>query len=133
VTTTDKAYQIAQPRNTPARTGADAGGPFVLMRTLEQTQGGGNRARIVLVGTAAIAENQALPPNAAGANPDLLLGTFDWLSRQEDLIGVSPKPAAAEPLALTAEQERLNYLLTLVLIPLLIAAAGAAVFIRRRA
>lgn len=133
VTTTDKAYQIAQPRNTSARTGIDAGGPFVLMRTLEQTQGSGNKARIVLVGTAAIAENEALPPNAAGANPDLLLGTLDWLSRQEDLIGVSPKPPAAEPLALTAEQERLNYLLTLVLIPLLIAAAGAAVFIRRRA
>src|SRR2546422_7753053 len=39
-----------------------------------QTQGSGNKARIVLVGTAAIAENEALPPNAAGANPDLLLG-----------------------------------------------------------
>jgi ABC-type uncharacterized transport system involved in gliding motility auxiliary subunit len=133
VTTTDKAYQIAQPRNSPGRTAADTGGPFVLIRTLEQTQGSGSKARIVLVGTAAIAENQALPPNAAGANPDLLLGTLDWLSRQEDLIGVSPKPAAAEPLALTADQERLNYLLTLVLIPLLIAAAGVAVFIRRRA
>jgi ABC-type uncharacterized transport system involved in gliding motility auxiliary subunit len=132
IKTTDKAYQIAQPRNSPTRTAGDPDGPFVLMRTLEQTQGSGNRARIVLVGTAAIAENEALPPNAAGANPDLLLGTLDWLSRQEDLIGVSPKPAGAEPLLLTAEQQRLNYLLTLVLIPLLIAAAGVAVFVRRR-
>jgi ABC-type uncharacterized transport system involved in gliding motility auxiliary subunit len=133
VTTTNQAYQIAQPRNSAARTANDKGGPFVLMRTLQQTKGSGAKGRVVLVGTSAIAENQALPPNASGANPDLFLGTLDWLSQQEDLIGVSPKPAAAQPLALTASQERLNYLLTLVLLPLLIIAAGAAVFVRRRA
>jgi ABC-type uncharacterized transport system involved in gliding motility auxiliary subunit len=58
---------------------------------------------------------------------------MDWLSGQEDLIGNSPKPPAAEPLSLTAQQSRLNLILTLVLLPLLIVVAGAAVFLRRRA
>jgi ABC-type uncharacterized transport system involved in gliding motility auxiliary subunit len=103
------------------------------MQTLEQNQAtGGRKARIVLIGTSAIAANQALPPNAVGANPDLVLGTMDWLSGQEDLIGISPKPPAAEPLSLTAQQSRLNLILTLVLLPLLIVVAGAAVFLRRR-
>jgi ABC-type uncharacterized transport system involved in gliding motility auxiliary subunit len=130
---TSDSYEISQQRSSADRRPGDQPGPFVLMKTLEQTQGSGKRARIVMVGTSAIAANQALPPNAAGANPDLLLGTLDWLSGQEDLIGISPKPAAAGPLNLTAEQERLNYLLTLVLLPLLIVVAGAAVFVRRRA
>jgi ABC-2 type transport system permease protein len=132
-TTTDQAYEISQQRSTADKRPGDKAGPFVLMQTLQQTQGSGKRARIALVGTSAIAANQALPPNAAGANPDLLLGTLDWLTGQEDLIGISPKPPAAEPLNLTAQQERLNYLLTLVLLPLLMVVAGVAVFVRRRA
>ncbi|MBJ7599971.1 Gldg family protein [Candidatus Nephthysia bennettiae] len=134
VTTTDQSYSIAAQRSTADKRPGDKSGPFVLMRTLEQSQAGsGKKARLVLIGTSAIAANQALPPNAAGANPDLLLGTLDWLSGQEDLIGISPKPPAAEPLSLTAQQERLNYLLTLILLPLLIVVAGAAVYVRRRA
>jgi ABC-type uncharacterized transport system involved in gliding motility auxiliary subunit len=134
VTTTAQSFSIAEQRSSADKRPGDKGGPFVLMQTLEQSQASnGKKARVVLVGTSAIAANQAMPPNAAGANPDLLLGTLDWLSGQEDLIGISPKPAAAEPLAITQEEERLNYLLTLVLLPLLIAVAGAVVFVRRRA
>jgi ABC-type uncharacterized transport system involved in gliding motility auxiliary subunit len=134
VRTSDQSYSIAAQRSTADKRPGDKAGPFVLMQTLERTQAtNGKKARMALIGTSAIAANQALPPNAAGANPDLLLGTLDWLSGQEDLIGISPKPAAAEPLSLTAEQLRFNYLLTLILLPLLIAVAGAAVFMRRRA
>ena len=134
VTTTNQSYSIATQRSSADKRPGDKPGPFVLMRTLERTQAtNGKKARMVLIGTSAIAANQALPPNAAGANPDLLLGTLDWLSGQEDLIGISPKPPAAEPLSLTAQQERLNYLITLILLPLLIVVAGAAVFVRRRA
>jgi ABC-type uncharacterized transport system involved in gliding motility auxiliary subunit len=134
VKTTDQSYLISQQRTSADRRQGDKAGPFVLMQTLEQNQAtGGRKARIVLIGTSAIAANQALPPNAVGANPDLVLGTMDWLSGQEDLIGISPKPPAAEPLSLTAQQSRLNLILTLVLLPLLIVVAGAAVFLRRRA
>jgi ABC-2 type transport system permease protein len=133
VTTTDKAYEIPQPRTTQDRQPGDKNGPFVLMQTLEQSGGGTRKARVVLLGTSAIAENRALPPNASGANPDIFLSTLDWLSQQDDLIGISPKPANAVPLSLTDQQLRLNYFVTLVLLPLLIAALGVLVFVRRRA
>jgi len=110
VTTTNQAYQIAQPRNSAARTANDKGGPFVLMRTLQQTKGSGAKGRVVLVGTSAIAENQALPPNASGANPDLFLGTLDWLSQQEDLIGVSPDELQAEVARASSEADVAQWL-----------------------
>lgn len=132
--TSDQSYSIATQRSSADKRPGDKSGPFVLMRTLERTQATqGKKARMVMIGTSAIAANQALPPNASGANPDLLLGALDWLAGQEELIGISPKPPAAEPLSLTSQQERLNYLITLLLLPLLIVLAGVAVFVRRRA
>lgn len=133
VTTTDRAYVIADQRNSSQRRSGDQGGPFVLMQTIEQSQSTGKKGRVVLVGTSAIAENRALPPNSSGANPDLLLGTLDWLTGQEDLIGISPKPATGTPLSLTDQQQRFNYLLTLGLLPLVIVGVGVLVFFRRRA
>lgn len=132
VTTTDKAFEIGQPRQSEQRTAADKAGPFVLMQTLEESQSSGKKSRVVMVGTSAIGENRALPPSSSGANPDLLLASLDWLSEQENLIGISPKPPAATPLSLTAAQERFNYLLTLILLPLLIIGAGVLVVVRRR-
>jgi ABC-type uncharacterized transport system involved in gliding motility auxiliary subunit len=132
VKTTDKAYEIGQPRDNAQQRPGDKGGPFVLMETLEQAQSSGKKGRVVLVGTSAIAANRALPPNSSGANPDLLLASLDWLSEQEDLIGISPKPPRATPLSLTDAQERFNYLLTLVLLPLVIIGAGVLVMLRRR-
>ena len=132
VTTTDQAYQIVQPREQTARRPTDKSGPFVLMETLEQKHETGKSTRIVLVGTAGIGENRAMPPSAPGSNPDLLLASLDWLSEQESLIAVGPKPAQAEPLALTEEQANLNKFITLVLLPGAALAAGVLVFVRRR-
>jgi ABC-2 type transport system permease protein len=131
VSTTGSAYQIAQPRQQLQRQGGDVGGSFPLLETLESSQGN-SPSRVVLVGTSGFADNQVLPPNGAGANQDLLLSSLDWLTNQEGLIGISPKPNQAQPLQVTGADVRTNYLITLAGLPGVILLIGAAVFLRRR-
>jgi ABC-type uncharacterized transport system involved in gliding motility auxiliary subunit len=131
-TTTNSAYQIGQPRDLSKFLGQRAGdqqGPFPLMRTVEVDQGKGRKARIVLVGAPDFAEDLALASPAN--NQDLLLGTFDWLSQQENLIAISAKPGP-QALSVTQQDLYLNAFVTLVLVPGAIGAIGFSVFVRRR-
>ena len=74
VRTTDQSYSIAAQRGTADKRPGDKSGPFVLMQTLERTQPtNGKKARMVLIGTSAIAANQALPPNAS-VNVQIIVG-----------------------------------------------------------
>lgn len=131
--TSDQAYGITAPRDNLARQPRDKAGPFTLMETLEGQPGGGSqKARIVLAGTSSIAENRALPPEANGQNDRLLVGTLDWLTEQENLIAIAPKPQGAAPLALTDQELRLNFILTMFILPALVAAIGLLVWVRRR-
>ena len=102
------------------------------MRSIEQQQSSGKTTRMVLVGTSSLAENRTLPPGASGSNPDLLVAALDWLSQQDSLIAIGPKPAAAEPLALTDQDVRVNEVVTLGLLPLAVLALGLVVRVRRR-
>ena len=129
---TDRSYLIAQQRTNLDKRAIDKVGPFVLMQALEAKQSGGKAARIVLSGTSALAENRTMPQYADGANPDMLLASMDWLSRQDSLISVGPKPAAAQPLTLSDRDVRVNEVLTLGVLPLPVIALGAFVFVRRR-
>jgi ABC-type uncharacterized transport system involved in gliding motility auxiliary subunit len=131
-TTTNSAYEIAQPRDLSKFLGQRAGdqqGPFPLMRTVEQDQGGGKVARIALVGSPDFGEDLALSSGAS--NQDLLLGTFDWLSQQENLIAISAKPGP-QALSVTQQDLYLNAFVTLLLVPGAIGAIGFAVYVRRR-
>jgi gliding motility-associatede transport system auxiliary component len=129
--TTDRAFAIPQQRTDLSRRTTDRPGPFVLLRSIEQERQQG-RTRIVVSGTSALAENRTMPPAASGSNPDLLLASLDWLSEQDSLIAIGPKPAQAGPLALTRNDLRWNVALTAVLLPLVVTAAGALVYLRRR-
>ncbi|HXM57351.1 MAG TPA: GldG family protein [Candidatus Dormibacteraeota bacterium] len=129
--TTDRAYAIPQQRTDLARRSTDRPGPFVLLRSIEQRRAQGD-TRIVASGTSAMAENRTMPPSASGSNPDLLLASLDWLTEQNSLIAIGPKPASAQPLALGSRGLAWNVVLTAVLLPLLVAAAGAVVALRRR-
>lgn len=130
--TTARSYLVARPRpvNDLGRGPKDKDGPFTIMQTLEVPRQGNRRTRIVLVGSPDLAENLAL--SADTANQDLLLGTFDWLSQQEDLIAVSAKPPRAEALPVTQQELYLHALVTLVAVPGLFAAIGLGVYLRRR-
>jgi ABC-type uncharacterized transport system involved in gliding motility auxiliary subunit len=129
--TTDRAYVIPQERTALDRRGTDRPGPFALMRSLEE-QRGGVTTRIVLSGTSALAENRTLPPAAFSSNPDLLLSTLDWLTRQDSLVAIGARPARGQPLSLGDADLRLNAALTAAVLPLLVVVAGVAVLGRRR-
>src|SRR5262245_20698103 len=129
---TDRSYAVAQQRTNLDKRAVDRAGPFVLMQALEQKHPAGKTTRIVLSGSSGLAENRTMPPFADGSNPDLLLASLDWTSEQDTLISIGPKPAAAGSLTLSDRDVRVNEVLTLGVMPLLVIAIGALVFIRGR-
>lgn len=129
--TTDGAFAIARERTDLSRRAGDRAGPFALMRSVER-RGAAGTTRIVLAGTSAVAENRTLPPATSSANPDLLLASLDWLSQQDALMAIAPKPPPAQPLSLSGRDAAVNVLLTVPLPILVVLAAGMVVRARRR-
>jgi len=126
------SYAVAEPRNDPARQSGDKSGPFDLMGSYEQAATGGGKERLVLVGTSGLAENLVVPPALASANLEVFLSSLDWLAGEDSLISLPPKPQGSLPLALTAAQASLEVVLTLVVLPVLLAFGGFAVWLYRR-
>ena len=129
--TTSRSYAINVPRQELARQATDAPGPFTIMATLE-VQTGQKKARIVMVGTTAFAENRVLPPSSNDANLELVLGTFQWLAREDALISILPKPPRALPLSLTQQDQSSIIFITIFLMPGLMVFGGVMVWWRRR-
>jgi ABC-2 type transport system permease protein len=130
-TTTDRSYSIGTARQDLTRQAADTPGPFRIMETLE-LPAGQKTARIAMIGTSALAENQILPPSSNDANLELMLGTFQWLAREDALISLPPKPPRALPLTLTQQDQSTVIFVTVFLMPGLIVFAGIMVWWRRR-
>ena len=129
--TTGDSFLITTPRQPPfTQQGSDKQGPFTIMETGQMAGSGGKKARVVMVGTGAFAENEALL--AQGENVQLLTGSLNYLTDQEQLISIPPKPSNAQAISLTQEQQNLNLFVTLLLMPLLVALGGVAVWWRRR-
>jgi ABC-2 type transport system permease protein len=132
-TTTANSYEIAQPRDRNDRRSGDKAGPFTLVETLEKRQEGGKSTRVVISGTGRIGSNLVLPPLQSGTgNLQLVLSSLDWLTQQEDLISLPPKPARAVPLSISDADRNFSLLVTVGLLPLAVAAAGLLVWYRRR-
>jgi ABC-2 type transport system permease protein len=129
--TTTRSYAVTTPRADLARQAADTPGPFVIMETLE-APAGEKKARIAMVGTSGFAENRVLPPSSNDANLELVLGTFQWLAREDSLISIPPKAARALPLTLTQQDQGTIIFITIFLMPALIVFAGVMVWWRRR-
>jgi ABC-type uncharacterized transport system involved in gliding motility auxiliary subunit len=85
--------------------------------------------RLVVFGDSDFLSNSYF--NASG-NGDLALSVVAWLSEQEELVSIRPKTALARILILT-RGEIFLYFWTLVLLgPVLVTAAGVAIWLRRR-
>jgi gliding motility-associatede transport system auxiliary component len=121
------SYAIVEPRSDLTRQQSDKPGPYDLMVGYQQ-----GSQRVVLVGSSGFAENLFVPPAIGSANLELFLSSLDWLSGQDALISLPPKPQGQLPLALTAAQAGLEVVLTLVVLPVLIVFGGFAVWWYRR-
>jgi ABC-type uncharacterized transport system involved in gliding motility auxiliary subunit len=83
----------------------------------------------VVVGSSNWVTNSFLRFNG---NRDLFLNMLNWLSSDEDLISIRPKEPEDRRLTMTRRQSTMVFYSTVVMIPLLIIAAGVGVWWRRR-
>ena len=65
-------------------------------------------------------------------NRDLFLNTVNWLAQQENLISIRARDPEDRRIMLTADQERLIFYLTVLIVPGLILLAGVQTWWRRR-
>jgi gliding motility-associatede transport system auxiliary component len=87
------------------------------------------QGRYVAIGTSLIAANTYL---RFQGNLDLVMNMVNWLSAQEDLLSIRPKPPESQHLNLTQAQMRKILFLGVIGIPILIIIGGVGVWWRRR-
>ncbi len=105
-------------------------GPFVLGAAGSYDTGKPNDpGRFVVVGSSGFITNAML---GFQGNRDLALNIVNWLSSDEDLISIRPKPP--EDRRLNVNQRQMNTFLytDLFLLPLLVIAGGVLVYLQRR-
>jgi len=89
----------------------------------------GGEAHLAVFGDCDFASNTYF--NLQG-NGDFFLNTINFLGHQEDLVSIQRPKSGAAPLTLSRSQERILFWVGLLLMPLVVLAAGIAVFQRRR-
>ncbi|MGK5087998.1 ABC transporter, partial [Bdellovibrionota bacterium FG-2] len=67
-----------------------------------------------------------------GGNLDLLLNSVSWVMEDESLISIRAKEDEAGKVELSQKQGTVIFLLTVIIIPLLVAAGGIAIWAWRR-
>jgi len=95
------------------------------------TYNGTSQGRFVVIGTSLVAQN-GLVGSRSLDNRDLLANTVNWLSSDEELISIRPKPKEDRPIDLTAGRLRLVFWLGVGVFPLSVVALGVATWWRRR-
>jgi ABC-type uncharacterized transport system involved in gliding motility auxiliary subunit len=114
---------------TPAETKK---GPFVLGAAGSYDTGKpSDPGRFVVIGNSSFVDDSAVGV-AFQANRDLALNTINWLSSDEDLISIRPKPADTRTFTANASQMATFQYTVLFAIPLMIIVIGIAVYLKRR-
>ncbi len=132
--TTPESFGVAN--FTPAmheirfRQGTDYKGPLTVAVAADMSGSGEGKpdARLVALGSSLVASNRFL--NFQG-NRDLILNMVDWLTANENMMSIRPKPPESQHLNLTAQQMNM-VLLRLIAVPVVIIAAGVIVWWGRR-
>jgi ABC-type uncharacterized transport system involved in gliding motility auxiliary subunit len=86
-------------------------------------------SELVVFGSSDFANNTFI---GTEANKDFILNAFNFLAGQGDTISISPKDTSFEPLFLSKLQGRMLLFIPVVFIPLIFAALGVMIFLRRR-
>lgn len=112
------------------RAGTDLKGPLTVAVAADMSSSteGKPDARLVAFGSSRLASNSVL--NFQG-NRDLLLNAVDWLTANESMMSIRPKPPESQHLNLTAQQMN-AVLLRLIAVPVVIIGAGILVWWGRR-
>jgi len=112
------------------RPGTDLKGPLTVAvaADLSSSTEGKPDARLVAFGSSRLASNSVL--NFQG-NRDLILNAVDWLTANESMMSIRPKPPESQHLNLTAQQMN-AVLLRLIAVPVVIIGAGILVWWGRR-
>ncbi len=108
----------------------DKHGPFTL--AVAGTYAGSkpsDSGRFVVVGNSGWASNQAL---GFSGNRNLLLNMVNWLSSDEDLISIRPKPPEDRRINLTRVQFRTIQLTSQFFLPMIVIFGGVMVWLKRR-
>lgn len=87
------------------------------------------QARVVVFGDSDFASNAYI---GLSGNGDLFLNTVSWLAKEEDLVAIRARDPEMAPLMLNAAQGNFAFLLTIVVLPLVVALTGVTVFVNRR-
>lgn len=113
------------------RAGKDYRGPLdvAVAGTVSSEGEKKTEGRFVAVGTSALAANSYL---GFQGNRDLFLNIINWLSAEEDLISIRPKPPESQHLNLSEAQMRRIRILGVYGLPLVIIALGVTVWWGRR-
>lgn len=88
-----------------------------------------SQGRFVVIGSSAWAANSFLNFNG---NKDLALNTMNWLSSDEDLISIRPKPPEDRRVTMTRSQMNVVRITSQFILPLIVIVAGVSVWWRRR-
>jgi ABC-type uncharacterized transport system involved in gliding motility auxiliary subunit len=86
-------------------------------------------ARLVAFGDADFASNALL---TQGGNQDLFANSVNWLTEEESLISIRARPPTDHSLFMTASEQILGLVSSVVLLPLAVLLVGALVWWRRR-
>jgi ABC-type uncharacterized transport system involved in gliding motility auxiliary subunit len=90
---------------------------------------GSLQQRIAIVGDADFLSNNYL---GNGANLELGLNLFNWLSHDDNLISISPRAAPDTRLELSQTQQVIIAIIFLILLPLLMVGLGLRIWLKRR-
>ena len=112
------------------RQGTDIKGPLTVAVAVDMSSSGEGKpnGRLVALGTSLMAANRFL--NFQG-NRDLVMNMVDWLTANEEMMSVRPKPPESQHLNLTAAQMN-TVLFRLIAVPVVIIGAGIIVWWGRR-
>lgn len=111
---------------------ADAKGPVSIAvastAKLAELGRGEGEARLVVYGTAKLADNRAIHQFL---NRDLFLNSVAWLASQDELVSVRPRSVRASRVAFDAGQATRIFYLSVLVLPELLLVAGLAAWWRR--
>lgn len=87
-----------------------------------------SKAAVVVFGDSDFVSNARI--NLSG-NADLFMNVMHWLGKEEKLIAIPPRKKDSAPLVLTAADARMLFVLSVIVLPAVVFAAGIFTFVRR--